>query len=132
MFRDRALTTAEKLALVAEWKASSLSANAFAAERDFSANALRHWSRGDKLSKVGRPVGYRASEPATAAEAARRERKRQTWLRYYAENREAQRARNRENYVRRKCAGARAPTAKLKQIRAERTARQQRAMGIGA
>lgn len=58
------------------------------------------------------------------------ERKREAWLRYYAENREAQRARNRENYARRKCAGARAPTATLTQIRAERTARQRRAMGI--
>ena len=131
MKRAIPLTTAEKLALVAEWRSSGLSANAFAATRDIGPNSLRRWARGEKLAQVGRPRGYRAAEPATAADAARLERKRQAWLRYYAANREAQRERNRENYAKKKRATAQ-PTAsdRLKQLRAERTARQQRAMGI--
>jgi hypothetical protein len=132
--RDVPVTTAEKLALVAEWKASGLSAYAFAVSRDVSVQSLRRWSRGDKLGPVGRPLGYSPAEPATAAEAIRLELKRQAWRRYYDENREKERKRNREGYAKRKRAAAKTtkppPSDWLKQIRAERTARQQRAMHL--
>jgi transposase-like protein len=55
-------TTEEKLALVTAWKASGVSAAAFAKSNGLSCGQLlTEWARGEGLNPTGRPLGWRGT-----------------------------------------------------------------------